>query len=75
MRVFLGSHTFFFTAEKLRSSKDSRDLGQALFRPYLGLVGLKKLTDLSKLRPDPRHLQSQKRFRKSLNLLLMELLG
>jgi hypothetical protein len=40
-----------------------------------GLVGLKKLTDLSKLRPDPRHLQSQKRFRKSLNLLLMELLG
>jgi hypothetical protein len=30
MRVFSGSHTFFFTAEKLRSSKDSRDLGQAL---------------------------------------------
>lgn len=40
-----------------------------------GFVGLKNLTDLAKLRPDPRHLQSQKRTRNSLNCCLMELLG
>ncbi|MEY3896803.1 MAG: hypothetical protein RLZZ214_2323 [Verrucomicrobiota bacterium] len=40
-----------------------------------GLVGLKKLIDIANLRPDPRHLQSQKRTRNTLNLRLMELLG
>jgi MYXO-CTERM domain-containing protein len=39
MRVFSGSHTFFFTAEKLRSSKDSRDLGQALGSPTTAPAG------------------------------------
>ncbi len=40
-----------------------------------GLVGLKNLIDIANLRPDPRHLQSQRRTRNSLNCRLMELLG
>jgi hypothetical protein len=40
-----------------------------------GLVGLKKLIDIANLRPDPRHLQSQKRTRNTLILRIMELLG
>lgn len=40
-----------------------------------GLVGLKKLIDIASIKPDPRHLQSQKRTRNTLNCRLMELLG
>ena len=40
-----------------------------------GFVGLKNLIDIAKLRPDPRHLQSQKRSRNSLDCRLMEFLG
>lgn len=39
------------------------------------LVALTKLTDIAALKPDPRHLQGQKRNRMSLNCGLMELLG
>jgi hypothetical protein len=39
------------------------------------LAGIKKLIEMTKLRPDPRHLQSQRRTRNSLNCRLMELLG
>ena len=39
------------------------------------LVALRKLTDLEKINPDPRHLQGQKRKRLSLNCKLIELLG
>lgn len=39
------------------------------------LVNLKKLSDIAKLKPDPRHLRGQKRTRNSLNLRLLELLG
>lgn len=35
----------------------------------------KKLIDIANLRPDPRHLQSQKRTRNTLNCRLIELLG
>jgi hypothetical protein len=39
------------------------------------LVALKKLTDITQFKPDPRHLQGQKRSRNSLNCQLLELLG
>lgn len=39
------------------------------------LVALKKLTDIARFKPDPRHLQGQKRTRNSLNCRLLELLG
>jgi hypothetical protein len=39
------------------------------------LVALRRLTDLGKIKPDPRHLQGQKRKRLSLNCRLIELLG
>ena len=39
------------------------------------LVALTKLTDIARFKPDPRHLQSQKRSRNSLNCRLLELLG
>lgn len=39
------------------------------------LVALGELTDLVKIKPDPRHLQGQKRKRLSLNCKLIELLG
>ena len=39
------------------------------------LVALKKLTDIARFKPDPRHLQGQKRSRNSLNCRLLELLG
>lgn len=39
------------------------------------LVALKKLTDIARFKPDPRHLQGQKRRRDSLNCQLLELLG
>jgi len=39
------------------------------------LVALKKLTDIARFKPDPRHLQAQKRRRDSLNCQLLELLG
>jgi len=37
------------------------------------LVGLKKLIEIAKLQPDPRHLQSQKRTRNILDCRLLEL--
>lgn len=42
---------------------------------FARLVALRKLTDLAELKPDPRHLQAQKRARMSLNCRLLELLG
>jgi hypothetical protein len=39
------------------------------------LVALRKLTDIALFKPDPRHLQGQKRSRNSLNCRLLELLG
>jgi hypothetical protein len=39
------------------------------------LVALKKLTDIARFKPDPRHLQGQRRSRNSLNCQLLELLG
>jgi hypothetical protein len=39
-----------------------------------GLLGLKSPNDLWMPRPDPRHLQSQKKFLKLLSFILMELL-
>ena len=36
------------------------------------LVALKKLTDIARFKPDPRHLQGQKRRRDSLNCQLLE---
>ncbi len=39
------------------------------------LVALRKLSELAGLKPDPRHLQDQKRKRMSLYCRLMELLG
>jgi len=39
------------------------------------LVALRELIELAGLKPDPRHLQGQKRKRMSLNCRLMELLG
>ena len=39
------------------------------------LVALTKLSDIARFKPDPRHLQGQKRRRNSLNCRLLELLG
>lgn len=39
------------------------------------LVALRKLTELAEIKPDPRHLQGQKRKRMSLNCRLIELLS
>jgi hypothetical protein len=39
------------------------------------LVALKKLTDIARFKPDPSHLQGQRRRRNSLKFHLLELLG
>ncbi|MEO0017261.1 MAG: hypothetical protein RLZZ522_544 [Verrucomicrobiota bacterium] len=42
---------------------------------FARLVALRKLTELAKIKPDPRHLQGQIRRRMSLTCSLIELFG
>ena len=59
-----------------RSKPDLRYSLEKIFDYAIArLVALRKLIELADIKPDPRHLQAQKRKRMSLNCRLMELLG